>query len=79
MNPFLIQPGPQPASGSQPEAMKGTISLANPSLSTNYTHTLKFVLTSPEANSTSSVTVSNLMQYAYNFFGGKSRARRRMP
>ncbi len=79
MNPFLIQPGPQPASGSQPEAMKGTISLANPSLSTNYNHTLKFVLTTPEANSTSSVTVSNLMQYAYNFFGGKSRARPRKP
>lgn len=73
MNPFLIQPGPQPETGSQPEAMKGTISLANPSLSLNWTHTLKFTLTSPDANSTSSVTVSNLMQYYYNIFSGKSR------
>jgi hypothetical protein len=73
MNPFLIQPQPQPETGSQPAPLKGTISLANPSLSLNWSHTLKFTLTSPTANSTSSVTVSNLMQYSYNILSGKPR------
>jgi pimeloyl-ACP methyl ester carboxylesterase len=65
MNPYLIQSQAQPSSGSQPTALKGTISIANAVGSRK--HDLKFTLTSPQANSTSQVTISNLMQYGNSF------------
>ena len=62
----------------QPEAFKGTISLANPTLSLDWDHTLVFKLVSTTPGS--SVTVSNLMQYYYSalpvFGGAKTRSRR---
>ena len=65
MDPYLIESGPQPVTnGSQPGKQKGTISVGD--LLGNTSHTLKFVLTSSNPNSSSSVTISNLMQYAYS-------------
>jgi hypothetical protein len=64
MDPYLIQSAAQPASnGSQPIPQKGTISIGD--AFGNTTHRLKFTLTSAQPNSSSSVTVSNLSQYAY--------------
>lgn len=73
MDPIVIQPQAQPSSGSQLAPVKGTISLANSTLSTDWDHTLMFTLTSAQDNSTSSVTVSNLMQYSLPVLGGPSR------
>ncbi len=55
---FVIDPNQVPA---QTDALQGTISLGSRSIAT---YDLKFALTSTTPNSTSSVTVSNLMQYA---------------
>jgi hypothetical protein len=74
MDPFVIQPGPQPVMASQPEPLKGTISLANSTLSLNWDHTLKFALTASHTNS--SVTVSNLMQFSYPVLSKDGHARR---
>ena len=62
MDPYIIEPGNQPSSG-QTVMQKGTISVGD--LSDLESHTLRFVLTSAQKNSTSSVTVSSLKQYAY--------------
>ncbi len=55
---FVMDPNQVPA---QTDALQGTISLGSESLTS---YDLKFTLTSTAPNSTSSVTVSNLMQYA---------------
>ena len=55
---FVMDPNQVPA---QTDALQGTISLGSRSIAT---YDLKFELTSITRNSTASVTVSNLMQYA---------------
>ena len=73
MDPFVIEPQAQPATdGMQPTPLKGTISLANSTLHPFTPHTLQFVLSSTNPNSTSSVTISNIMQYGYNLLAKKS-------
>jgi len=78
MDPFVIQPQAQPGNkGMQPTPLKGTISLANSTLHPFTPHTLQFVLSSTNPNSTSSVTVSNIMQYGYSVIPGASPKPRR--
>ena len=78
MDPFLIQPQAQPGNkGYQPQQLIGTISLANTTLHPFTPHTLQFVLSSTNPNSTSSVTVSNIMQFGYSALPGASPKPRR--
>ncbi len=78
MDPFLIQPQAQPGNkGYQPQQLIGTISLANTTLHPFTPHTLQFVISSTNPNSTSSMTVSNIMQFGYSALPGASPKPRR--